>query len=84
MLDFKLRDALRQLPIGARVAYKGWRGDAGEGVLLRFVAANGKEVKPELWGIRPLDGIVIKRDFSADDGRMFRPLLGDGDVLTLV
>jgi hypothetical protein len=84
MLDLALRDALRALPIGARVAYKDWRGDNGEGVVVRFVSANGTPIKPGLWGIRPLDGIVIKRDFSADDGRIFRPLLGDGDILTLV
>ena len=82
--DQELRTSLRQVPINTRVKYTDWRGDTGEGTLLRFVDCNGKEVPSNQWGTTRFDGMVVKRDFSADDGRVLLPLLGDGDSLTPV
>ncbi len=72
---------LRALQPGQRVRYRDWRGGTGEGTFLRFVDAAGREVPAAAWGGRPRDVVIVKRDFSADDGRIFRPLLGDGDVV---
>lgn len=76
----RLLQGLRALTPGQRVIYRCWRGDSGQGVMLRFVSgATGKPVEPTQWGHDRMDGVLVKRDFSADDGRVFRPFLGDGD-----
>jgi hypothetical protein len=75
---------LRKLEPGERVYYRDWRGGKGEGVFLRHIDKIGQIVgKSSLsyWGNNRADGVVIKRDFSADDGRIFKPFLGDGDVV---
>lgn len=83
-LPTELLPGLRALVCGQRVMYHGWRGDAGEGVFLRFVDAEGKEVEASCWGTKRRDGLVVKRDFSADAGRLFLPLVGDGDVVEAI
>lgn len=71
---------LRALKPGDRVRYVCWRGDRGDGVFLRFVSAvDGKEIDGQAWGKNRRDGIVVKRNFSADDGRIFLPFIGDGE-----
>jgi hypothetical protein len=73
------RDTLRLLKPMCRVAYEGWRGDHGEGVLLRFVNYRGEAVTPEVWGTNRLDALIVRRDASADEGCRFLPFVGDGD-----
>jgi len=48
------------LRIGARVRYRGWRGDSGTGTVVDIVHARA--------------AICIKRDSSADVGAWFFPL----------
>lgn len=96
-MDHDLVKAMRSLPVGCRVRYRGWRGDSGEGVFLGFVwpdavPANvpmtpraewraGTVQRAGSWGVKPKDGLMVKRDFSADDGRIFLPFAGDGDFV---
>ena len=76
-----LRDKLIRLKPGGRVEYHDWRGSKGEGIFLRFTNSKGVEVSVERWGANENDGMIIKRDFSADEGRLFKPFLGDGDKI---
>jgi hypothetical protein len=72
----------RQIKPGERVHYRCWRGGEGQGIFLRFINPENREyTNPNLWGHHAKDGMVIKRDFSADDGRVFRPFLKDGDMV---
>lgn len=83
----KMVPALRALAPGQRVAYKGWRGDNGEGVFVGFmgiVDGTRRPVAAKDWGKTKSDGLVIKRDFSSDDGRLFLPFAGDGDEVTAI
>ena len=77
--------ALRALSPGDRVRYRCWRGGTGEGTFLRHgfresprKGAPVRANRPENWGTNVHDFLVVKRDFSADDGRVFFPL-GDSD-----
>ena len=76
-----MADLLRKLVPGERVHYKDWRGGTGEGVFFSHIDAGGRIVASTYWGNHRKDGLIIKRDFSADEGRVFRPFLGDGDVV---
>jgi len=64
--DRVVRDAIRAIPPGRRVVYEGWRGDRGEGVLLRFVNYRGEVVVPAAWGTNRLDAVIVHRDCSAE------------------
>lgn len=74
---------LRRLQPGDRVRYQGWRGpaDRGTGTFLRHVDLHGKTVSPGSWGNTNMDGVVVRRDFSSDDGKTFRPFAGDGESI---
>jgi len=81
----KMVATLRTLKEGQRVRYKGWRGDTGYGVFLGFIDMMGGTRRPvaaKEWGKTKSDALLIKRDFSADDGRLFLPFAGDGDEVT--
>lgn len=80
-IDKQMVEFLRKLVPGERVHYKDWRGGTGEGVFLRHIDPNGRTVDSRYWGNHKKDGLIIKRDFSADEGRVFRPFLDDGDVI---
>ncbi len=82
-LKRELIESLRKLKQGDRVHYRGWRGEAdrGQGVFWYFINSDWKVIPPEQWGRTAKDGLIVKRDFSADDGRRFLPLLGDGDAI---
>ena len=81
--DKKLAEFLRLLKPGERVRYKGWRGDSGEGIFVRLLHASGAvPSNPRFWGNDTRDALIIKRDFSADEGRKFMPFARDGDVIT--
>jgi hypothetical protein len=72
----------RLIKPGERVHYRCWRGGEGKGVFLRFINPENREyANPDNWGHNARDGMIIKRDFSADEGRVFRPFLKDGDVV---
>jgi hypothetical protein len=74
---------LQNLKRGDRVYYRDWRGGKGEGTFLRHVDAVGNPIDSKYWGGNKKHGLVVKRDASADEGRVFRPLLQGGDyVLT--
>jgi hypothetical protein len=79
----KLAESLRTLRPGDKVYYRDWRGGQGEGVFLRHINAGGQTIGcshvNSLWGYNRYDAVVVKRDFSADEGRVFKPFLGDGD-----
>jgi len=78
----KLLTKLRKLVPGQRVAYTCWRGGKGEGVFLRFVDSKGTEVQASRWrAASDKEALVVRRDFSADDGRVFRPFADDGDSI---
>jgi hypothetical protein len=80
--DRNLVRRLRKLSPGRRVIYRGWRGllDHGNGVFIGFWS-RGKVVSPDAWGCDALDGLLVKRDFSADDGRVFRPLIPGNETV---
>lgn len=80
-VDPQLRGTLRALRPGQRVRYFGWRGprDLGEGIFLGWRKADGKMCEPAEWGYNKSDGVVVKRDCSADDGRTFLCFVGDGE-----
>ncbi len=78
-------EELRALEPGQRVRYQGWRGplDSGEGTFLRHIFRSEYKTPPSIrfWGRDKLDALLVKRDFSADDGRLFRPFAGDGEMV---
>jgi hypothetical protein len=79
--EVKLAEFLKLIQPGERVHYRDWRGGSGEGVFLRHIDGEGKTLDPKRWGYSKNHGVVVKRDFSSDDGRVFRPFAGDGDVV---
>lgn len=70
---------LSSLLPGDRVHYTGWRGDRGTGTFVSFTDMRDQRCPVGAWGHSKRDGVLVKRDFSADAGVIFRPFLGDGD-----
>src|SRR5271157_714273 len=73
----KLAEKLQKLQSGERVKYRCWRGGEGEGVFLHFVGPTRQKVQATRWGNNSKDGLIVKRDFSADDGYLFLPFSGE-------
>lgn len=63
----RYREAVRKMRPGDRVRYHGWRGDSGTGTVM--------ENYGESYGGRYGGRILVKRDFSADYGYPFFPLV---------